>query len=68
MAFIGMSRREDYLATKVIKDRFLALDKTNGIIYTWSNITGKLLRNVMISRRQSNQYIDFSIYEAQSGD
>lgn len=27
IAFIGMSRRETYLATKVIKDKFIALDK-----------------------------------------
>lgn len=42
IGFIGMGPRESYLATKVIKDKFMALDKKN-YIFTWSMITGKLL-------------------------
>lgn len=42
IAFIGMGKRETYLATKVIKDKFIALDNKN-YIFTWSTVTGKLL-------------------------
>lgn len=42
IAFIGMSRRDQYLATKQIKDKFIALDKNN-YIFCWSIVTGKLL-------------------------
>ena len=41
IAFVGMSEREDYLATKVIDDRFLALDKRN-FLTSWDIVTGKL--------------------------
>jgi hypothetical protein len=42
IAFIGMGQRETYLATKLIKDKFIALDDKN-YIFTWSSVTGKLL-------------------------
>jgi hypothetical protein len=42
IAFIGMAKREMYLATKVIKDKFIALDKNNYLL-CWSIATGKLL-------------------------
>ena len=42
IAFIGMNKRESYLASKVIKDKFIALDNKN-YIFTWSIVTGKLL-------------------------
>ena len=42
IAFIGMAARKDYLATKVIKDKFIALDYKN-YLYCWSVTTGKLL-------------------------
>jgi hypothetical protein len=42
IAFIGMSKREHYLATKVIKDKFIALDKNN-FLFCWNIVTGKLL-------------------------
>jgi len=29
IAFIGMANRKDYIATKVIKDKFIALDVNN---------------------------------------
>eukprot|EP00347_Sterkiella_histriomuscorum_P009906 403339425 len=65
MAFIGMGRREEYLATKVIKDKFMALDKKSNI-YCWSNITCKLVNSHRLPHRQS--YADFVIYESQKGD
>jgi hypothetical protein len=37
-----MAARKDYLATKVIKDKFIALDYKNAL-YCWSIVTGKLL-------------------------
>ena len=42
IAFIGMSKRESYLATKLIKDKFIALDCKNQL-FCWSVVTGKLL-------------------------
>jgi hypothetical protein len=42
IAFIGMANRKDYLATKIINDRFVALDYKN-YIYCWSIVSGKLL-------------------------
>ena len=42
IAFIGMGKRETYLATKTINDKFIALDNNN-FIFTWSTVTGKLL-------------------------
>lgn len=65
MAFIGMGRRDEYIVTKVIKDKFFALDK-KGCLFCWSNISGKLLSTVRLSHRQN--YQDFRIYEAQKGD
>lgn len=43
IAFIGMAARKDYLATKVIKDKFIALDRKNHL-FCWSVVTGKLLK------------------------
>jgi hypothetical protein len=42
IAFIGMNKRDSYIATKLIKDKFIALDKNN-YIFCWSIVTGKLL-------------------------
>ena len=42
IAFIGMNKRESYLATKLIKDKFIALDNKNHL-FCWSVVTGKLL-------------------------
>lgn len=39
--FMGMLDRSQYIATKKMKDKFIALDKRN-ILTTWSSITGKL--------------------------
>jgi hypothetical protein len=59
IAFIGMGQRETYLATKVIKDKFIALDNKNHI-FTWSTVTGKLLSVHKIPMRQD--YSDFMIF------
>jgi hypothetical protein len=42
IAFVGMSNREEYLVTKVIKDRFIALDKRNQLT-SWDIVTGKII-------------------------
>lgn len=51
MAFIGMSKRNDYLVTKSIKDKFVALDCKNNV-FCWSIITGKLLTVNKLPTRQ----------------
>ena len=39
--FMGMLDRSQYLATKKLKDKFIALDKRN-VLTTWNSVTGKL--------------------------
>lgn len=63
IAFIGMGRRDSYLATKVIKDKFIALDKTN-FIFCWSIVTGKLLSVNKLPTRQD--YSKFQIFSSPS--
>ena len=41
--FMGMMKRDQYIACKRIKDKFIALDKRN-ILITWSVTTGKLIK------------------------
>lgn len=48
IAFIGMGKRDTYLATKVIKDKFIALNKDN-YLFCWSVVTGKLLSSSKLS-------------------
>ena len=40
--FIGMSKRSHYIATKKIKDRFIALDSVKNSLFTWNILNGKL--------------------------
>jgi len=40
--FIGMKKRQDFIATRVIDGKFLALSN-KGKLYSWDLITGKLL-------------------------
>jgi len=61
IAFIGMGRRETYLATKVIKDKFIALDKSN-FLFCWSIVTGKLLAVNKLPTRQD--YSKFEIFSS----
>ena len=42
ISFMGMSKRDNYIATNVIKDKFIALDRNNQL-FCWSVLTGKLL-------------------------
>jgi len=42
IAFIGMKPKEEYLVTKKLKDKFIALDRENNLT-TWSVLTGKML-------------------------
>lgn len=39
--FMGMHKRDNYIASKRFKDRFIALDCYN-MITTWNIITGKI--------------------------
>jgi len=39
--FMGMKERKDFLSTRVIDDKFIALDKENNLI-TWSTVNGKV--------------------------
>ena len=38
--FIGMKKRQDYISTKVIDGKFIALSN-KGKLYSWDLITGK---------------------------
>lgn len=49
-----------YLATKVIKDKFVALNNRNRLI-TWSVLTGKLMTDTFITNSNLSQ--DYSNYE-----
>ena len=42
IAFMGMDKRETYLATACLKDKFIALNNQNQL-FCWSVLTGKLL-------------------------
>jgi len=44
-----MSDRDDYLATRVIDDKFIALSKKN-VLTTWSITTGKLISEVRLDK------------------
>ena len=59
IAFIGMSKREMYLATKIVKDKFIALDKKN-YLFCWSIVTGKLLSVNKLPTRQD--YSKFRVF------
>lgn len=41
ISFIGMSKRESYIATRVIDDKFIALSKKNQLT-TWGTLNGKV--------------------------
>ena len=56
-----MNDRENYLATKVINDKFLALDKDNQI-YCWSVVTGKLLSTYPIP--DNMDYSEFEVFHS----
>ena len=47
-----MSEREDYLATRVIDDKFIALSKKNTLT-TWNITTGKMISEVKVEKDYS---------------
>lgn len=61
ISFIGMSKREAYLATRVIDDKFIALSKKNQIT-TWGTLNGKVRMEWNLSNNESLAQ-DFSGYE-----
>ena len=54
--FMGMLPREEYLACKKIKDKFMAFDKKN-YITTWNILTGKLEVQNYVDNVDFSQYI-----------
>ena len=65
VAFIGMKLREEYIAAKMVKDWFIALDKENNLS-TWSLLTGKLLNQINIA--EFDRDLDFSEYDLYAYD
>jgi hypothetical protein len=61
--FMGMLNRESYVATKKIKDRFIALNKKNELS-TWNIMTGKLESTHKLTNFDISDYEIYS-YEAQ---
>lgn len=55
-----MDSRDSYLATKVIKDKFIALGKNNDL-YCWNVVTGKLLCVNKIAN--GKDYSSFSVFK-----
>lgn len=62
--FIGMLDRDQYIACKKIKDKFISLDKRN-IITTWSVLTGKLLIQYKF---EDFDLSNFEIYQYEDAD
>ena len=55
-----MNNRESYIATKVIKDKFIALDRDNNL-FCWSIATGKLLEVNKIAN--GKDYSSFTVFK-----
>lgn len=60
ISFIGMQERSTYIATKVDKDRFIALNNNN-VLTTWNILTGKLIMEWELKDGSNPQ--DYSRYE-----
>jgi hypothetical protein len=64
---MGMGEREDYLATRLIDDKFIALNKKNELT-TWSIATGKVRHEWKLSDNEpAYDYSDFEIYQYRDG-
>ncbi len=63
---MGMGEREDYLATRIIDDKFMALDNTSHLT-TWNTITGKVLSEINLIEKE-DPLLDFSGFEIYSYD
>ena len=48
---MGMGERKDYLATKIIDDKFIALDKKNNLT-TWNVLSGKVREGFNLSENE----------------
>jgi hypothetical protein len=59
--YMGMKDRKNYLATKVMNGRFIALSK-KGKIYIWDQITGLLMREEMIELPKYKEFTNFELY------
>ena len=66
MSFIGMKDRINYIATRVIEGRFIALSN-KGKLYSWDLITGKLITDSGHAP-SFKQYKDFEIYAWKDDD
>ena len=58
--FIGMKKRENFIATRIIDGIFIALSN-KGKLYSWDLITGKLRPNLANSKI-FNEYKEYEIY------
>ena len=61
IAFIGMGNRSNYLATRVLKDRFVCLDKKN-VMTTWGILTGKKISQWNIKKKCEQDYSNYEIF------
>jgi hypothetical protein len=61
--FMGMDNRENYIATKKIKDKFMALDK-HSVITTWNLLNGKLESQ----HKLDSDFSEYDIYSYESFD
>ena len=64
--FIGMGHKKDYLIWREEGGYFTALNK-QGIIYTWSVATGKLLSQ-QVDGEKLFEWDDFEVYRADDND
>ena len=63
VAFIGMEKRSNYLAARVIDDKFVTLDKKNHL-RTWGVLTGKIRMEWNLSANKTGQdYSEYEIYK-----
>lgn len=60
---MGMGERDTYLATKIIDDTFIALDKTNKLT-SWNVLTGKVKEEIDLTDPEEPHmdFKNFSIY------
>lgn len=60
---MGMGERETFIATKMIDDKFIALDRQNNLT-TWNTITGKVRQEINLVKEWGPEmdYSDFDVY------
>jgi hypothetical protein len=68
--FMGMGERDTYLVTRVIEDKFIALDK-DGQITTWSTMTGTQVGETVKAEIEDDEhntnFKDFEIFTYEKG-